>query len=164
MSKVQEGDHITVVYEGILDNGEIFESSKDTGPLKFTVGLGTVMDSFEKNVIGMEIGETREIKVSPEDGFGEHKPELVQTIDKSSLGDGIEAQVGMVLGMTVEKDGESHKVPAMVVKIVGNEVTVDYNHPLAGKGLIYKITLQEIGIPPQLSLGDQGNDGGCGCH
>ena len=161
MSKVQAGDQITVVYDGILENGEIFESSKDTGPLKFIVGLGTVMDAFEKNVIGMEIGETREVTVSSEDVFGEHKPELVQTISHSALGEGIEAQVGMVLGMTIEKDCQSHQVPAMVVKIVGDEITLDYNHPLAGRELTYRITLQKIEIPPQLAPADQGCGGGC---
>ena len=160
MTKVQEGDLITVVYDGILEDGEVFESSEDTGPLKFTVGLGTVMQAFEKSVVGMEEGETREISVAPEEGFGKHNPDLIQTIKRSSLGDGIEPQVGMVLGMTIEKDGESHQIPAMVTAIKDDEVTVDYNHPLSGKTLTYKITVEKIKAP-QLSIANQ--DKGCGC-
>ena len=163
MAKVQEGDLVTVVYDGLLDNGEVFESSKDTGPLKFTVGLGTVMDAFEKGVLGMDQGETKEIKVTPQDGFGEQDPELVQTIERNSLGDGIDPQVGMVLGMTLEKDGQSHQVPAMVVEVDGDQVTIDYNHPLSGKSLTYKITVEKNeGL--QLPIADQGGSGGCGCN
>ena len=163
MTKVQEGDLVTVVYDGLLDNGEVFESSKDTGPLKFTVGLGTVMDAFEKGVIGMDQGETKEIKVTPQDGFGEQDPELIQTIERNSLGDGIDPQVGMVLGMTLEKDGQSHQVPAMVVEVDGDQVTIDYNHPLSGKSLTYKITVEKNeGL--QLPIAGQGDSGGCGCN
>jgi FKBP-type peptidyl-prolyl cis-trans isomerase 2 len=68
----------------------------------------------------------------------------------------------MVLGMTLEKDGETHQVPAMVVEMSGDHVTVDYNHPLSGKTLTYKITVEKNeGL--QLPVADQGS-GGCGCN
>ncbi|MBU0481439.1 MAG: peptidylprolyl isomerase [Proteobacteria bacterium] len=156
---VQEGDFITVVYDGILDNGEIFETSSDTGPLEFTVGLGNVMAAFENGVLGMCKGETREIKVSPEEGFGPHNPELTQTIDRDSLGTNIEPKIGMVLGMTLEKDGQTHQVPAMVVDISGDQVIVDYNHPLAGRELTYRITVKDIKAPGIVSA-----DQACGCN
>ena len=162
MSKVQEGDLVTVMYDGLLDNGEVFESSADTGPLQFAVGLGTVMNTFEEGVLGMKEGETKDVQVSPADSFGEHKPELVQTIDRSSLGKEIDVQVGLVLGMTIEKDGESHKVPAMVVKIVGDEITLDYNHPLAGKELTYRITVEKIAPPQFPTAAPDGCGSNCG--
>ncbi|MBU0673382.1 MAG: peptidylprolyl isomerase [Proteobacteria bacterium] len=146
--KAKEGDIVTVVYDGSLSTGEVFESSSDTGPLEFVIGDDSVFASFSTGIIGMEIGETKTILVAPLEAFGPHNPELVQTISKEALGPEITPQQGMVLGMTVEQDGKTDKVPAMVTKIDGDELTIDYNHPLAGKELHYQVTLTAIDTTP----------------
>ncbi len=143
MQRVKENDSVTVVYDGLLDNGELFESSADTGPLQFTLGSNSVLPSFEEAVLGMAVGETKTVEVNGEETFGARRPELIQTVDRATFA-GKEIQPGMVLGMQMEKDGASHQVPAMVTAVDDATVTIDFNHPLAGQKLTYRITVKEI--------------------
>jgi len=157
MQQVKENDCVTVTYEGFLSNGDLFESSDDTGPLNFQMGTDSVFPGFEQGVLGMAVNETKTITLQPEDAYGPRNEELVITLERSTFGD-MEIEVGMVLGMDVESDGASHKVPALVTSINDDDtVTIDFNHPLAGQELTYKITLQSINqeLPEDLS--------GCGC-
>jgi len=144
MSKAKPGDLVTVIYDGILENGEIFESSQDNGPLQFRIGTGSVMVAFEKAVIGMGINEIKEIRLQPEEAYGLPREELIHTVDRSTWDKNADIKPGVVLGMTLEKDGEQHQVPAMVTAVSGDKVTIDFNHPLAGKQVIYKISVQNI--------------------
>ncbi|RJX33649.1 MAG: peptidylprolyl isomerase [Desulfurivibrio sp.] len=144
MLKAKPGDLVTVTYDGMLENGEIFESSKDTGPLQFRIGTGSVMIAFEKAVIGMAAGESREIRLQPEEAYGLPKEELIHTVDRSSWEKKADIRPGVVVGMTMEKDGEQHQLPATVTAVAGDQVTIDFNHPLAGKLVIYKITVHNI--------------------
>ena len=143
MQKVQENDHVTVVYNGTLENGETFESSSETGPLEFTMGTQSVMPLFEQAVQGMTVDETKDITIPPQDAYGERREELVQDIDRAVF-EGKEILPGMTLGLDMEKDGKSHKVPATVTALSDTTVTVDFNHPLAGQTLTYTITLKSI--------------------
>ena len=147
MQRVKENDFVTVLYDGLLKNGEAFESSKDTGPLSFQVGNNEVFTAFEDAVIGMAEGETRSITLPPEKAYGAKRPELIHTVDRAVFGKK-EIKQGLVVGMTMEKDGHKHQVPALITEIDGNTVTVDFNHPLAGEELTFKITLQSIDQPP----------------
>jgi len=144
MLTAKPGDLVTVIYEGILEDGEIFESSQDNGPLQFRIGTGSVMVAFEKAVIGMGINESKEISLPPEEAYGLPKEELIHTLNRSTWDKNADIKPGVVLGMTVEKDGEQHQVPAMVTAVAGDKVTIDFNHPLAGKNVLYKITMQNI--------------------
>ena len=144
MHTAKPGDLVSVIYEGCLDNNEIFESANDTGPLKFTIGAGQVLPDFEKNIIGMAAGESKEFTLPPEVSHGPHDPNLVHTIQRQGLKQGQDIKVGMVLAMNMEKEGKTHQVPAMVTGVGDETITVDFNHPLAGKELTYKVTLQSI--------------------
>jgi FKBP-type peptidyl-prolyl cis-trans isomerase 2 len=144
MKTAQLNDMVTVLYEGLLENGEIFESSSDTGPLEFQIGTGTVMPCFEEGVIGMAIDETKELHLDAKDAYGEKQEELIHTVDRSLLQKDLDLKPGMVVGFNVDKDGETHQVPATITKIEGDAITVDYNHPLAGKKIIFKVTLKGI--------------------
>lgn len=144
MEKVEQGDHVKVVYEGMLQNNEVFESSEEIGPLDFQVGSQSVLPGFEKAVVGMIINEEKTIQLQPEEAYGPKQEELIHTIKHEALGEAITPKVGMILGMTIERDGQKHKVPTMVTKITDSEVTVDFNHPLAGQVITYKITVKEI--------------------
>lgn len=145
MQQAQLGDCITVDYEGTLENGDVFESTKNTEQLEFTLGTASVIGGFEEGMIGAAIGETREITIPAKDAYGLRQEELVQDIDRSVFGEkSAELQIGMVLYLTMQKDGEDQKIPASVIKLSDDKVTVDYNHPLAGHTLTYKVTLQSI--------------------
>ncbi|MBU0483469.1 MAG: FKBP-type peptidyl-prolyl cis-trans isomerase [Proteobacteria bacterium] len=145
MQKAKKDDFVTVTYEGLLRNGDVFETADDTGPLHFQLGQESVMSAFEKGIIGMAIGQTKTVEIKAKDAYGEKKDDLIISVPRASLGDNIAPQPGMVLGLTIEKDGQNHKVPAMILELTGDKVKVDFNHPLAGEPLTYKITLQSIG-------------------
>ena len=158
MQKVKEGDYVTITYEGTLASGEVFESAPEESPFEFTLGQQCVFPSFESGIIGMAPGETKTIKVGPEEAYGTRQEDLVHTLDRSAFGEKTEPQPGMIVGMTIEKDGQEHQVPAMIMAVNGDQVTVDYNHPLAGQELLYKITLQTIG-----EAEESADTAGCGC-
>ncbi len=151
----QENDIITVIYEGLLENGEVFDAKSADDPLTFLLGSGEVFPAFEKACIGMKMGEQKGIKVPPEAAFGKRDEGLVQNFPKSSFGDR-DLQPNMVVGMNVERDGEEHQVPATVVSVEGDEVKVDFNHPLAGQTLTFKITLHDIEGALTTETGDDG--------
>ncbi|UCD65607.1 MAG: peptidylprolyl isomerase [Deltaproteobacteria bacterium] len=144
MRKVQMGDHVNIEYEGMLENGEVIERSSETGPVEFEVGSGIMPLGFEKALIGMSEGEEKTITLTPDEAFGPRDEELLHTVNRSVFGEEIEPKPGMVLGMTVEKEGQPHKVPALIEAVNGENVTIDFNHPLAGKTLNYKLTLKAI--------------------
>jgi len=144
MKKVKNGDEVCIEYEGMLENGEVVERSTDSGPVEFKVGTKTMPPAFEKALLGMGEGEEKTISMKPDEAFGPRDENLVHSVNRSALGDNIQPAPGMVLGMTLEKEGQPHKVPALVTAVEGEKVTIDFNHPLAGKNLIYKLRLVKI--------------------
>ncbi|MEN8135279.1 MAG: peptidylprolyl isomerase [Thermodesulfobacteriota bacterium] len=157
MLKVKEGDYVTITYEGTLASGEVFESATEDNPFEFALGQQCVFPSFEAGIIGMAPGETKTIKVGPEEAYGTRRDDLVHILNRSAFGEKTDPQPGMIVGMTMEKDGQEHQVPAMVMAADGDQITVDYNHPLAGQELLFKITLQTIGEAEESTA-----TGGCG--
>ncbi len=144
MTRAESGDTVTITYEGYLEDGEIFDSSEDNGPIQFKIGSGDVMDAIEDGVVGMELQETRTIPSDPERAFGHRLEELVHTVDRSSWDQKTEISPGAVVGFKTEYQGQEHSIPATVTAVEGDQVTIDFNHPLAGKNVVFKITLQDI--------------------
>jgi len=142
--KVKPGDTVVVVYDGLLDSGDIFESSETSGPLEFTVGEGSVMPAFEEQILGLKEGEQKTFKLAPDEAHGPSNPDLIHTVDRSVLPNPDQLTVGLVLGLTIDHEGKKEKVPAMVTAMNGDQVTVDFNHPLAGQTLTYRVTVQSI--------------------
>jgi peptidylprolyl isomerase len=145
MQQVKKGDLVTIDYEGRLKNGETFETTTETGPLELEIGQNAVLPAFEQALLGMKTGETKLIEVPAENGFGPKLPELIQNFERKIFGAGINPQPGMVLGMTMEKDGSAQQVPGLVTEVSGNQVTIDFNHPLAGENLLFRITIKAVG-------------------
>jgi FKBP-type peptidyl-prolyl cis-trans isomerase 2 len=141
MQKVNQGDTIVIQYIGKLEDGAVFDSTEGKNPLEFTVGEGEVIPGLEKGVIGMSPGESKVIVIAPEEGYGPHLKERVCALDKKRIPDNFHPEVGQQLQM-YRADG----LPVMgtVVAISETSFTMDYNHPLAGKTLIFETTLLEI--------------------
>ena len=136
------GDTIKVDYVGKLDDGSVFDSSEGHGrPLEFEVGKGQVIKGFDDAVMGMGEGEEKEFSISPSDAYGDHDPTLVQKVpieifpQDAKLVPGLLFEAGLPTG---------EKVPAMITAVDDNTVSVDLNHPLAGKTLNFKIKIKEI--------------------
>jgi FKBP-type peptidyl-prolyl cis-trans isomerase 2 len=163
MQPAETGDQVILVYDGVLASGEVFESSADTGPLDFTLGDGTVMPAFEAAVRGMKAGESKNIKVPPQSAYGERDEELVHTVPRSAVNTQADLAPGMVIGLTMERDGQAHQVPAMIIEVDGDRITVDFNHPLAGQELVYRINVQSVTRPEEPGGCNCSADSGCDC-
>jgi len=144
MEKVEQGDLVSVAYQGLLENNEVFDSTDKNGPLEFQIGSNNLMPGFENALRDMAVDEKKTITLQPDEAFGPVRQELVQTVTRDSFGGDLAPKPGMVIGMAVERDGKEHKVPARVKEINGDEIVIDYNHPLAGKSLTFNITIKTI--------------------
>lgn len=141
MKQVQHGDTVTVNYTGRLEDGTIFDTSKNPGrtPLSSILGQGQLIPGFEKGMIGMTVGETKTVEIEPEEAYGPHNPAMTQEIFLTSLPPNIEVG-GIVNGNT--QDGKP--IQARVVSKNETTAVLDLNHPLAGKKLIFEIELIHI--------------------
>lgn len=137
---VKKGDKIKVEYTGSFENGEVFDASERHGkPLEFTAGAGMVVPGFDKAVIGMEKGEEKEVTLKPEEAYGMPDERAVQKVPKDKFPK--EAKEGMMIGVPLPN---GQQIPATITKIDEAEVTIDMNHPMAGKVLVFKIKTVEI--------------------
>jgi peptidylprolyl isomerase len=141
MPKAKTGDTVKIHYTGRLEDGTVFDSSADRDPLEFTLGQQMVVAGFEKGVEGMEPGESKEVTIAPEDGYGEHNPELTVEVARKQMPPEIELEVGLMLEVPLE-DGGAQRV--VVSKFDDEKITLDGNHPLAGKTMIFDLNLVEI--------------------
>lgn len=142
MKKEQENKKVAVFLQGMLENGEIFEETPPDHPVLITLGQNTFFPVIEKGLYTMKPGETKTFTLSPEQAYGPRHEHLVQKIDRSVFSGRLDPQPGMILSLTLEGGNGPEKVPATVVSASPDHVTVDYNHPLAGKQITYVVTLQ----------------------
>ena len=141
MAPANHGDTVNVHYTGKLEDDTIFDSSRHRAPLQFTVGQEQVLPDFEKCVIGMNSGETRVIEIAAKEAYGLHRDDLVIEAARDQFPEDLELEVGMQLQME-EDDGLITVVT--VHELSDSNVTLDANHPLAGKDLTFEITLIDI--------------------
>jgi len=146
--QVKKGDKVKLEYEGKLDSGEVFDSSKKHGQaLEFEVGSGQVIAGFDKGVTGMKKGEEKDIKIKPDDGYGPVRKELEKEIPRDVLPKEQEPKPGMMLLM---KSPQGQQMPVQITKVTDKTVMINLNHPLAGKILNFKIKLLEITSPKKV--------------
>lgn len=138
---VKKGSKVKVDYTGKLEDGTVFDTSEGKKPLEFEVGAGQIIKGFDDALIGMKKGEEKEIKLKPADAYGEHKPELMKKVPKEHLPKDPEPKAGMMLVLSTP---DGRKFPAKIAEVDGKEVTIDLNHPLAGKTLNFKIKVVDI--------------------
>jgi len=153
---VKDGDKVRVEYEGKFADGTVFDASKEHGrPLVFEVGAQHVVPGFEKAVLGMKEGEEKEFTLKAEEAYGEPNEQMIQKVPKDKVPP--ETKEGMVLGVGLPT---GQQIPARVTKVDDNEVTLDMNHPLAGKELTFKIKVVGINLEEDLKE-MEAHEGGC---
>lgn len=140
--KAKKGSSVKVDYTGTLETGQVFDTSEGKAPLEFKVGEGKVIKGFDDAVVGMDAGEEKEVTIKPEDAYGQRNGQLVQEVPKQAFGESTsKLQPGTILGL---KDPKGNVMNAMVAKVGDDKVTLDMNHPLAGKNLKFKIKMVEV--------------------
>jgi peptidylprolyl isomerase len=142
MAQAQNGDSVKVHYTGKLDDGSVFDSSTDRDPLEFQLGQEQLIPGFEKAVVGMEVGQSKTVTIPSDEAYGPHRQELVLVVDRGEFPDEVKPKVGEQLRMR-QPDGREFRV--LVTDESDDTVTLDGNHPLAGRDLTFDLQLVEIG-------------------
>lgn len=137
----KKGDKVKVHYTGKFDDGKVFDTSEERDPLEFTIGSGQVIPGFENGVIGMEVGEEKTIHIPADQAYGQRNEELVQEVPRDRFAQDMKLDIGQGLQLRT-KDG--HSMVVLVKAFTSETVTLDANHPLAGKDLNFDLKLVEI--------------------
>ena len=142
MRQAKFGDTVRVEYRGELEDGSVFDAS-DREPLQFTIGIGQVIPGFEEAVVGMTPGDSKTTELPAEKAFGPHQEDMVAVVNKSQFAGHwhLVPRIGQHVQIP-RPDGPP--VDATVTKVTESEVTLDANHPLAGKDLTFDIQLIDI--------------------
>ena len=140
--QAKRGDKVKVQYTGSFEDGTVFDSSRGEDPLEFTIGDGEVIPGFEEAVIGMSAGDEKRETVIPERGYGDRHEELVFTVGRDQLPPGSEIEVGDMLQVGF---GDGRTANVQVLGVTGESLTLDANHPLAGRTLLFELQLVSIG-------------------
>jgi len=141
MAQAKQGDTVKVNYTGKLSDGTIFDSSIGRHPMQFTVGKGQLIAGFEKAVLGMAAGDKKTVVITVAEAYGPRQDSAVVEVERKNLPSNLEAQVGQRLELTQEDDS------TVLVTVMGaseTSLTLDANHPLAGKELTFEIELLSI--------------------
>ena len=141
MQQAKRGDTVRVHYRGTLDDGTEFDTSRGNEPIEFTIGEGNVIPGFESAVEGMSTGETKTEYIAADEAYGHRRDELVFTVGRDQLPPGAGVEVGDALRVGFP-DGSTATV--QVAAMDEESVTLDANHPLAGKDLTFELELVSI--------------------
>jgi len=141
MAGAKDGDKVKVHYKGTLDDGTVFDSSDGREPLEFTIGGGNMIPGFENGVKGMEKGRKKTITIPCMEAYGPVHPDAMTEVPKGEFPKDLNLQAGQQFQMA---DPEGNVMVIKIVKVEGDTVTVDANHPLAGRDLTFELELVSI--------------------
>jgi len=140
MTKIKNGDNVSVHYTGKLEDGSVFDTSLAEGrePLTVTLGQGQLIPGFENGLIDMTPGEMKTIEIEPENAYGDIKPQMVSEVPLSQVPEGVKA------GDMLQGQNQFGPVNVVVTEIKESTVVLDMNHPLAGKKLIFDLEVVSV--------------------
>lgn len=141
MSQAKSGDLVAIHYTGRLEDGTVFDSSRQREPLEFALGQGQVIPGFEAAVLGMSVGESKTEVIPVDQAYGPYRDEMVMVVDRQQLPTEIPLDVGLQLQL---QGPDGQVIPVMVTDFSDHDVTLDANHPLAGETLIFDIELVNL--------------------
>lgn len=141
MQRAKPGDTVRIHYTGKLEDGTVFDSSIDREPIEFTIGAGRVIPGVEEAVTGMAPGESKSATIPPEQAYGPRHEEMIATVEREQLPTHITPAVGQQLAVE-QQDGRQFTVT--VTEVSDRTVTIDANHELAGKSLVFDLELVEV--------------------
>lgn len=138
---VKTGNTIRVEYTGRFEDGEIFDTSRGKQPLSFTVGAGQLIPGFDAAVVEMAVGDQKTVTIDPQNAYGEYREDRLFSMPKTNIPADLDLEIGMTVQLT-DKNGKP--VPAVVRGLEEESVSLDINHPLAGKTLVFDIEVVSI--------------------
>jgi FKBP-type peptidyl-prolyl cis-trans isomerase 2 len=139
--QAKKGDAVEVHYTGKLEDGSVFDSSAQRAPLGFTLGDGNMIKGFDSAVYGMAVGDKKTVTIPAAEAYGERRDDMMIEVPVEQVPADIKPELGMVLQL---QGGNGQPMPVTVVDIDETKITLDANHDLAGKDLIFEIELMTI--------------------
>ena len=139
--QAQLGNRVKVQFVGKLEDGTVFSEAVPEKPLEFTLGQEEIIPGFEEAIQGMEPGQNKIVRIPPEKGFGAYDPEKLVQMQRNRLAKNEPLKTGMKIGL---KDSSGREFVGRVDALTATAVTLDLNHPLAGKQLQFDIRLQQV--------------------
>lgn len=138
---IGEGVQVTLHFSLSLESGEVIDSNFEGEPVTFTVGDGNMLPGFESALFGMKRGEEHDLVVPPEQGFGMHNPENIQEFPRAQFPDDVDLKEGLMISFT---DAQNNEIPGVVTEVDEATVTVDFNHPLAGREILFSVRILDV--------------------
>ncbi|ARN72830.1 FKBP-type peptidyl-prolyl cis-trans isomerase [Oceanicoccus sagamiensis] len=147
MSELSIGtdSQVTLHFSLKFDDGSVIDSTFDRQPATFVMGDGSLLDGFEKKIHGMKKGEEGSFTVLPEEGFGQPNPSNVQQFSRGDFSADLELAEGLVISFA---DASQSELPGVVKSIDGDNITVDFNHPLAGRNIQFDVAIVDVAAKP----------------
>ncbi|HTO19472.1 MAG TPA: peptidylprolyl isomerase [Pseudomonas sp.] len=131
---------VTLHFALKLENGDVVDSTFDKQPATFTFGDGNLLPGFELALQGLKAGDKRSLRIEPEHGFGQPNPQNLQVMPRSQF-EGMELSEGL---MVIFQDAAKGELPGVVSRFDAQQVTIDFNHPLAGKPLTFEVEILDV--------------------
>jgi FKBP-type peptidyl-prolyl cis-trans isomerase SlyD len=138
--KISKGSVVGLEYRLHLGDGNVIDQSEGQ-PLSYLHGVGQIVPGLERELEGLSEGDSRQVVVKPADGYGDHDPAGIQAVPRAAFPAGMDVKEGMQFGARAP-DGS--QVPVTVKKVEGDQVTIDANHPLAGKTLHFDVKVKSV--------------------
>ncbi|WP_445938527.1 FKBP-type peptidyl-prolyl cis-trans isomerase [Pseudomonas sp.] len=138
--RIGPNKQVTLHFALKLDNGDVVDSTFDKKPATFKVGDGNLLPGFEQAIYGLKAGDKRSLSISPEQGFGQGNPQNIQVMSRSQFQD-MELSEGLLV---IFNDAANAELPGVVKAFDDSQVTIDFNHPLAGKALSFDVEIIEV--------------------
>lgn len=158
MEKVTSGVYVSVDYKGTLDNGDVFDTSHGHQPIEVKMGAGQFIRGFESALDGMKLNESKSFVLPPEEAYGHRDESLTRDFARKDAPKEMDPQVGQTV---VLNSPDGRQIPAQITKVNDENITIDLNHPLAGKTLHFDI--QVVGISATPTQQTAGCGDGCDC-
>lgn len=138
--RIGAATQVTLHFAIKLDNGDVVDSTFDKQPATFTVGDGSLLPGFEQVLYGLKAGDKRSLPIGPEQGFGQGNPQNIQVMPRAQFAD-MELSEGLLI---IFNDAANAELPGVVKTFDANQVTIDFNHPLAGKDLTFDVEIIDV--------------------
>lgn len=139
--EIAEGTQVTLYFALMLENGDIIDSNFESDPATFTVGDGNLLPGFEQALFGLTAGAEEVFTVAPESGFGQSNPNNVQVMPRDQFSADIELEKGLMLSFA---DAQKAELPGVIADFDEDTVTIDFNHPLAGRTISFRVKIVEV--------------------
>ncbi|MDH0646163.1 FKBP-type peptidyl-prolyl cis-trans isomerase [Pseudomonas sp. GD03858] len=139
-TRIGQNTEVTLHFALHLENGDTVDSTFDKAPATFKVGDGNLLPGFETALFGFKAGDKRKLSLAPEHAFGQHNPQNVQVMPRSQF-EGMELSEGLLV---IFNDAANTELPGVVKAFDEHQVTIDFNHPLAGKTLNFEVEILDV--------------------